>query len=315
MAAPPGKAGERSAAAEVAVEGEVAVVTYENSDSGFRVVKIDVPGRHDRLTVVGLFPRVTVGSAVRVRGRLEVNREHGEQLRATSVTQLAPTTLAGIEKYLGSGLIKGIGGVTAQRIVKHFGFETLKVLEETPDRLREVPGLGRARAEQLVTSWNEQRALRDVMVFLQAHGASVHLASRIFKRYGPKAISIVSTDPYRLAIDVWGIGFRTADRIASEMGIAKDSPQRMQAALLQALRDAIKADDDSAIRSALEALEEIYLNEGALEKLGEPLYLIDTNPTAENIAKLIFDYARSQGFPVVETILWETPRCFATYTG
>ncbi len=241
MASPPGRAGERPAAAEVAVEGEVAVVTYENSESGFRVVKVAVPGRHDRLTVVGLFPRVTVGSRVRVRGTREVSREHGEQLRATSVTELAPTTLQGIEKYLGSGLIKGIGGVTAQRIVKHFGLDTLKVLEETPDRLREVPGLGRARAEQLVSSWNEQRAIRDVMVFLQAHGASVHLAGRIFKRYGPKAVSIVSSDPYRLAIDVWGIGFRTADRIASEMGIAKDSPHRMQAALLQGLRDATEA--------------------------------------------------------------------------
>jgi len=226
---------------EVAVEGEVAVVTYENTESGFRVVKIDLPDRRDRLTVVGLFPRVAVGSRVRVRGHMEVNRGHGEQLRATNVTELAPTTLQGIEKYLGSGLIKGIGGVTAQRIVKHFGLDTLKVLEEAPDRLREVPGLGRARAEQLAASWNEQRALRDVMVFLQAHGASVHLAARIFKRYGPKAISIVSTDPYRLAIDVWGIGFRTADRIAAEMGIAKDSPQRMQAALLQALRDATEA--------------------------------------------------------------------------
>ena len=226
---------------EVAVEGEVAVVTYENTESGFRVVKIDLPDRRDRLTVVGLFPRVTVGSRVRIRGHMELNREHGEQLRATSVTQLAPTTLQGIEKYLGSGLIKGIGGVTAQRIVKHFGLDTLKVLEETPERLREVPGLGRARAEQLVTSWNEQRSIRDVMVFLQAHGASVHLAGRIFKRYGPKAVSIVSSDPYRLAIDVWGIGFRTADRIASELGIAKDSPQRMQAALLQALRDATES--------------------------------------------------------------------------
>jgi exodeoxyribonuclease V alpha subunit len=231
----------RAAPAEVAVEGEVAVVTYENVESGFRVVKIDVPGRRDRLTVVGVYPRVAVGSRVRVRGALEVNREHGEQLRATNVTELAPTTLAGIEKYLGSGLIKGIGGVTAQRIVKRFGLDTLKVLEEQPDRLREVPGLGRVRAEQLIASWNEQRAIRDVMVFLQAHGASVHLAARIFKRYGPKAVSIVSSDPYRLAIDVWGIGFRTADRIASEMGIAKDSPQRMQAALLQALRDATES--------------------------------------------------------------------------
>lgn len=204
-------------------------------------MKIDASGRKDRLTVVGLFPRVAVGARVRVRGTLEMNREHGEQLRAHSVTELAPTTLAGIEKYLGSGLIKGIGAVSAQRIVKHFGLSTLKVLEESPDRLREVPGLGRARAEQLVASWNEQRAIRDVMVFLQAHGASVHLAGRIFKRYGPKAISIVSSDPYRLAIDVWGIGFRTADRIAAEIGIAKDSPQRMQSALLQALRDATES--------------------------------------------------------------------------
>ncbi|OJY16295.1 MAG: hypothetical protein BGO98_29850 [Myxococcales bacterium 68-20] len=226
---------------EIAIEGEVAVVTYENLESGFRVIKLDVPDRRDRLTVVGLFPRVAPGSRVRVRGTTEVNREHGEQLRATSVTELAPTTLAGIEKYLGSGLIKGVGGITARRIVKHFGLDTLKVLEEQPHRLREVPGLGPARADQLIASWNDQRAIRDVMVFLQAHGASVHLAARIFKRYGPKAVSIVSGDPYRLAIDVWGIGFRTADRIASELGIAKDSPQRMQAALLQVLRDATEA--------------------------------------------------------------------------
>jgi exodeoxyribonuclease V alpha subunit len=228
-------------ASEVAVEGEVAVVTYENRESGFRVVKVDVPGRPDRLTIVGLFPRVGVGSRVRARGRLEVDPNHGEQLRATNVTELAPTTLSGIEKYLGSGLIKGIGGVTAQRIVTKFGLDTLKVLEEQPQRLREVPGLGRTRADALVASWNEQRALRDVMVFLQAHGASVHLAGRIFKRYGPKAVTIVSSNPYRLAIDVWGIGFRTADRIASELGIAKSSPERMQAALLQGLRDATEA--------------------------------------------------------------------------
>lgn len=241
MASPPGKIADGPVAPEVAVEGEVAVVTYENSETGFRVVKIDVPGRRERLTVVGRFPRVTVGAKVRVRGGMETSREHGPQLRAASVTELAPTTLQGIEKYLGSGLIKGIGGVTAQRIVKRFGLETLKVLEETPERLREVPGLGPARAEQLVASWNEQRALRDVMVFLQAHGVSVHLAGRIIRRYGPKAVSVVSSDPYRLAIDVWGVGFRTADRIAAEIGIAKDSPQRMQAAVLQALRDATES--------------------------------------------------------------------------
>lgn len=224
---------------EVTREGIVAIVTYENLETGFRVIKVNVESpKPERLTVVGAFPRVGVGARVRVRGTLENNRDHGQQLRALSVTELAPTTLSGIEKYLGSGLIKGIGVVTAKRIVDRFGLDTLKILEEQPDRLREVPGLGSTRAEQLIASWNEQRAIRDVMVFLQSHGASVHLAARIFKRYGPKAVSIVSTDPYRLAIDVWGIGFRTADRIAAQMGIAKDSPQRQRAALLQALRDA-----------------------------------------------------------------------------
>ena len=223
---------------EIAVEGEVEVVTYENRETGFRVVKISVDGKRDRLALVGTFPRVVVGSRVRARGIIEVDRNHGEQLRTSSVTELAPTTLIGIEKYLASGLIKGIGPTFASRIVEKFGLETLKVLEEQPHRLREVPGLGASRADSLITSWQEQRAIRDVMVFLQAHGASPHLATRIFKRYGPKAVSIVSSDPYRLAIDVWGVGFRTADRIAGQMGIAKDSVERMQAALLQALRDA-----------------------------------------------------------------------------
>ena len=115
------------------------------------------------------------------------------------------------------------------------------MLDEEPHRLREVEGLGKSRAESLATAWSEQRALRDVMVFLQAHGASVHLAARIFKKYGTRAVSIVSGDPYRLAIDVWGVGFRTADRIAASIGIAKNSSERMQAALLQALRDATES--------------------------------------------------------------------------
>jgi ATP-dependent exoDNAse (exonuclease V) alpha subunit len=262
---------------EVAVEGEVEVVTFENRESGFRVVKLAVPGRRERLALVGVFPPVAVGSRVRARGTVEVDRQHGEQLRATSVTELAPTTLAGIEKYLGSGMIKGVGEVTARRIVARFGLGTLKVLDEQPHRLREVEGLGRTRAEALVAAWQEQRAIRDVMVFLQAHGASPHLATRIFKRYGPKAVNVVSNDPYRLAIDVWGVGFRTADRIAAAMGIAKDSIERMQAALLQALRDATDAGhcfvvgDDLTARAArllaADASEVETPDEGTLERL------------------------------------------------
>lgn len=223
--------------AEVAIEGEVERITFENRETGFRVVKVTVPGRRDMLTIVGVFPQVSVGARVRARGAMQVDRTHGEQLRASSVTELAPTTLAGIEKYLGSGLIKGIGEVTAQRIVEKFGLDTLKVLDDEPHRLREVSGLGRTRADSLVAAWQEQRAIRDVMIFLQAHGASPMLATRIFKRYGPKAVTVISGNPYRLAIDVWGVGFRTADRIATSMGIGKESLERMQAALLQALRD------------------------------------------------------------------------------
>ena len=223
---------------EVAIEGEVERITFENRDTGFRVVKVNVPGRRDALAIVGTFPQVAVGARVRARGVIQIDRSHGEQLRVTSVTELAPTTLSGIEKYLGSGLIKGIGEVTAQRIVEKFGLDTLKVLDDEPHRLREVMGLGRTRADALVAAWKEQRAIRDVMIFLQAHGASPMLATRIFKRYGPKAVAIISGNPYRLAIDVWGVGFRTADRIAASMGITKDSLERMQAALLQALRDA-----------------------------------------------------------------------------
>jgi exodeoxyribonuclease V alpha subunit len=237
--------------AEVAIEGEVERITFENRETGFRVVKVTVPGRRDMLTIVGVFPQVSVGARVRARGAMQVDRTHGEQLRASSVTELVPTTLAGIEKYLGSGLIKGIGEVTAQRIVEKFGLDTLKVLDDEPHRLREVNGLGRTRADSLVAAWQEQRAIRDVMIFLQAHGASPMLATRIFKRYGPKAVSIISGNPYRLAIDVWGVGFRTADRIAASMGIGKESLERMQAALLQALRDATDSGNCYAVSEEL----------------------------------------------------------------
>ena len=226
-----------SGPAETAIEGEVERITFENRETGFRVVKVIVDGRKQSLPIVGTFPQVAVGARVRARGVIENDKTHGEQLRTTSVTELAPTTLGGIEKYLGSGLIKGIGERTAQRIVETFGMKTLEVLDEAPHRLTEVSGLGRTRADALVKAWQEQRAIRDVMIFLQSHGASQMLAARIFKRYGPKAVSVISANPYRLAIDVWGVGFRTADRIAASMGIGKDSLERLQAALLQALRD------------------------------------------------------------------------------
>ena len=205
------------------------------------MIKLAVPGRAERLAVVGSFPPTPVGARVRVRGLLEQDHKHGEQLRVESLIELAPDTLAGLEKYLASGLIKGVGPKLAQRIVATFGLDALRVLDEETDRLREVEGLGGKRREALARAWREQRALRDVMVFLQAHGASSALAARIVRRYGHRAMTIVAREPYRLALDVSGVGFKTADRIAATIGVLPDSPQRMQAGVLQVIHDLTEA--------------------------------------------------------------------------
>jgi exodeoxyribonuclease V alpha subunit len=226
---------------QVTIEGTIERVTFESSTTSFRVIKVAVDGRADLLAVIGAFPPISVGARIRVHGQLENDRKHGEQLRAESLIELAPDTLAGLEKYLASGLIRGVGEKLAQRIVATFGLESLRVLEEDPDRLREVEGLGEKRRTAIARAWRDQRALRDVMVFLQAHGASSALASRIVRRYGPNAMNVVSRDPYRLALDVSGVGFKTADRIASTLGVARDSPARMQAGVLQVVHDVTEA--------------------------------------------------------------------------
>jgi exodeoxyribonuclease V alpha subunit len=241
---------------DTVVEGVVERITFESAESGFRVIKLAVPGRADRLAVVGTLPSTPLGARVRVRGRIEVDHKHGPQLRAQSLIELVPETLLGLEKYLASGVIKGVGPKLAQRVVAAFGLDSLRVLDDEPERLREVEGLGDKRRAALAGAWREQRAVRDVMVFLQSHGATVALAMRIVRRYGSRATSIVSRDPYRLALDVNGVGFKTADRIASSIGVAPTSPERMQAGVLQALHDVTEAGhvwtahDDVAERAA-----------------------------------------------------------------
>lgn len=227
----------RAPTAELTIEGVVDRITFENPESGFRVLKVSVPDREDALTVVGVLPPVQEGSRIRIRGRLEVDRTHGEQFRAHSILELAPDTLVGLEKYLGSGLVKGVGPKLAQRIVAAFGLHTLRVLDENPERLREVPGLGERRRAALLSAWREQRALRDVMVFLQGHGASLSLAMRIVRRYGGASMAVVSREPFRLALEIRGVGFKTADRIAASLGIAHDSIERVQAGVMQVIHD------------------------------------------------------------------------------
>ncbi|MCB9590001.1 MAG: ATP-dependent RecD-like DNA helicase [Polyangiaceae bacterium] len=216
--------------------GEVQHVVFENEDTGFRVFRLRGVRSHGSLTVVGVLPPVGVGTSVRVTGEMMVDPRRGTQFKADTLVPILPETLAGIERYLSSGFIQGIGAGFAKRIVAHFGLETLKVLDEDPERLREVPGLGKKRAAELFKAWNAQKLQSSVLLLLQSHGASPSLAARIVDRYGEKAASIVQQSPYRLAIEVRGIGFRTADKIAQSIGIAGDHPERAQAGVLHELR-------------------------------------------------------------------------------
>lgn len=273
---------------EVVIEGEVVRVTFESDRTGFRVIRVKVDGEREPLAVVGSFPAVGAGARVRVTGVRETTSKHGEQLRATSVTELGPATLRGLERYLASGSIKGIGEKSAERIVKHFGMDALRVLDKEPDRLSEVTGLGKARARQIADAWREQRGVREIMMFLQAHGASLSLAQRIHKRYGHDAMSIVSRQPYRLAMEVFGVGFATADRVAQSIGIREDAPERMQAGVLHALGEA--TDSGHCYCPEAELLEK------ARALLGQS----DDAPLTHALAELVLG-----GFVIVEEIAGE----------
>ena len=230
-----------TSAREEILEGTVLRTTFENDETGFRVLKVEIEGRPEPLPVIGVFPRATPGSRIRASGNYENDGRHGAQFRARTLTELSPATLVGLERYLGSGVIPGVGVRYASKIVAHFGDKTLQILDESPRRLTEVAGLGKRRAETIAQMWSEQRAMRETMVILQSFGLSFRLAQRVVKRYGNLAATVVSAQPYRLAIEVSGVGFKTADRIAQQSGIALDSPERAQAGLLQVLRDDLDA--------------------------------------------------------------------------
>jgi exodeoxyribonuclease V alpha subunit len=205
-------------------------------------------------------PELQPGESVRLQGEWTNHPRHGRQFRAEIVTQARPATVEAIERYLGSGLIKGVGPVTAKRIVDFFGEETLDVLDRTPKRVLDVPGVGKHRAGLIAQAWKEQAAIKDVMLFLQGHGITTGLAVKIYKTYGDQAIPIVTRDPYRLAADIFGVGFRTADKIAQDLGLPPDAPGRIVAGIAHALNEA--TDDghvfqprDHLVESAAQMLE------------------------------------------------------------
>ncbi|MFE4262165.1 ATP-dependent RecD-like DNA helicase [Streptomyces sp. NPDC056883] len=266
-----------AAVAPAVVEGVLERITYANEESGYTVARVDTGrGAGDLLTVVGSLLGAQPGESLRMEGRWGSHAQYGRQFTVENYTTLLPATIQGIRRYLGSGLIKGIGPKIADRIVEHFGLDTLDVIEEQPKRLIEVPGLGPKRTKLIGAAWEEQKAIKEVMVFLQGVGVSTSIAVRIYKKYADASISVVKNQPYRLAADVWGIGFLTADRIAQAVGIPHDSPERVKAGLQYALSQS--ADQGHC-----------FLPEDRLIADGVKLLQVDTGLVIDCLAELAAD--------------------------
>ncbi|KPM55854.1 helicase [Frankia sp. CcI49] len=249
-------------------------ITYANEETGYTVARVDTGRGGDLLTVVGALLGAQPGESLRMRGRWGSHPQYGRQFQVEDYTTVLPASIQGIQRYLGSGLVKGIGPRFAERIVDHFGLTALDVIENTPERLIEVPGLGPKRTKAIAAAWDEQKAIKEVMVFLQGVGVSTSLAVKIYKQYGDASIGVVRTEPYRLATDVWGIGFRTADVIAQAVGIPHDSPQRIKAGLLFTLSEATDGGH-------------CFLPENQLISDAVRILAVDTGAVIEALAELV----------------------------
>jgi exodeoxyribonuclease V alpha subunit len=216
--------------------GMIERVTFHNPDNGFAVLRVQADGRGGLVTVVGSLAHARAGEYVQARGAWVQDREHGLQFKADELRTAPPLTAEAITRYLASGLIKGIGPHYARKIVDVFGDKTLAIIDESPSFLQEIKGIGPRRIQRIRQSWQEQKAVRAIMVFLQSHGIGTARAVRIYKTYGDQAIDLVRANPYRLATDVWGVGFRTADELAGRLGIDRSSPLRARAALRYVLQ-------------------------------------------------------------------------------
>ena len=233
----PPRSGESNAGL-ACVEGVVERIVYESPENGFFVARLQEAGKLGLTTFVGNLMAVSPGETIRLWGQWVDDKRFGRQLRVAKFETLLPATIQGIEKYLGSGLVTGIGPAFAKRLVDAFGVETLRIIDEDPTKLRTVPGIGPKRADQIRAAWSSQKTIQAIMLFLQAHGISVAQAVKIYKRYGDAAVAILRDNPYRLAEDIVGIAFKTADKIAMSLGIAHDSPKRAQAGLYYTLEKA-----------------------------------------------------------------------------
>lgn len=221
------------------LSGLVERVTFHSPDTGFCVLRVKVRGHRELVSVLGSAASVQPGEFIQCSGRWDNNRDHGMQFKTTLLKVMPPSSIEGIEKYLGSGMIKGIGPHFAKKLVKAFGEDVFDVIEEKPDRLLELNGIGKKRVERITSGWSDQKAIREIMVFLQSNGVGTSRAVRIYKTYGADAIPLVSENPYRLAKDIKGIGFKTADQVAEKLGIEKTAMIRARAGISYTLTEAV----------------------------------------------------------------------------
>lgn len=304
------------------LKGVVERITYENEENGFSIIKIKSKGFPDLVTVVGKLAAVNVGSIISLKGEWKVDSKYGRQFAAQDYRETMPATIAGIEKYLGSGLIKGIGPVYAKRITGRFGEDTLRVLEEESDYLTEVDGIGTKRVEMIKKAWQEQKEIKNVMLFLQSNGVSTAFAVKIFKTYGSESIKIVKANPYRLADDIWGIGFITADRIAQQMGFDRNSYARCRSGLIYILnelaneghcyatRDQLFAEAGKILELELALLERtltVMLEEGTViadddDSVYLPPFYYSELGTAKRIREILTEKSPYQGLDVQDII-------------
>lgn len=238
--------------------GSVERITYYNPENGYSVLRLSPSSklaaginREGLVTVVGNLPKIAAGEYLTLQGKWVTHPKHGQQFQAQKCEESLPATAAGIRRYLGSGLIKGIGPHLAERIVSHFGAATLDVIEQSPDRLREVTDIGPKRCLLIAEAWEEQKQMKEIMLFLHSHDISTNLAVKIYKHYGDDALSVVQNDPYRLAQDIYGVGFKTADRIAQDLGLPVDHPSRIEAGVLYALNQFTNDGNVYAVRQDL----------------------------------------------------------------
>ena len=316
------------------LRGEVERLVYSSEESGFTICRLVVPGRGDLVTVAGTMPGIQPGERLHLQGRWINHPIHGYQFRADSYSSQLPASANAVRRYLASSLVKGIGPVLAGRLVDCFGDETLRVIDEQPERLAEAPGVGPRRVESIKRAWEEQQEIRNVMLFLQGHGVSAAYSTRIYKTYGQDAVKVVQENPYRLAQDVRGIGFITADKLARQMGIDEHSPHRAQAALEHLLLE--RAGEGHVFSPNAELVQEcksrfdlpedlLTAAVGSLRKMGRivldgeavflrGLYLAE-RAVADSIRALVASPGQRREFDAPSAVEWASHRMGVELTG